>query len=222
MKQVVFDIETVGCEFDSLDDQTRDYFTKFADHPDKVAEIKNSLGFYPLTAQVVAIGMLDVQLNEGAVYFQNGGQYEKFQEENVVFISGDEKEILVHFWNQLNRYEQLITFNGRIFDCPFLMLRSAMQHIRVPKNLLPYRYNNSYHIDLADQLTFFDALRRKFSLHIWCKSFGIKSPKEEGITGLQVKDLYKNGQYKEIARYCLRDVHATKELFMYWEKYLKF
>ena len=77
-------------------------------------------------------------------------------------------------------------------------------------------------MDLVDQLTFYDAMRRKFSLHIWCKAFGIKSSKEDGVTGLQVKDMFKEKRFLEIARYCMRDVQATKELFQYWEKYLKF
>ena len=46
--------------------------------------------------------------------------------------------------------------------------------------------------------------------------------KEGGVTGLQVKDLFKEGRYKDIARYCMADVVATKKLYQYWEKYIKF
>ena len=87
---------------------------------------------------------------------------------------------------------------------------------------MPYRYSFNEHVDLQDQLTFYDAMRRKFSLHMWCQTFRIKSPKAEGMTGLQVKDYYKDGRYFEIAKYCMGDVVATKELYRYWERYLKF
>ncbi len=222
MKRIVFDIETAGQDFELLDEFSKEYFLKFADNPEKIKEAKEALSFYPLTAQIVAIGMLDVDGAQGAVYFQNGGRpQEKFKENNIAYVSGSEGEILTHFWNQLRRYDQFISFNGRVFDCPFIMLRSAMNHIRAGKNLMPYRYNHNCHIDLADQLSFYSAMRRKFSLHMWCKAFGIPSPKEGEVTGRQVKDLFKEGQFKAIARYCMRDVRATKELYGYWEKYLR-
>jgi predicted PolB exonuclease-like 3'-5' exonuclease len=223
MNKVVFDIETVGQDFDLLDETSKEYFLKFAETDEAKEEAKNSLSFYPVTAQIVAIGMLDGETDSGFVYFQNGGKKpEKFTDGNVSFISGSEKEILNSFWAQMKKYPQFVTFNGRVFDCPFIMLRSAINGIRTTKNLVPYRYSHNEHIDLSDQLTFYDAMRRKFSLHMWCKAFGIESPKEQGMTGLQVKDYFKEGRYQEIARYCFADIRATKELYQYWEKYLKF
>lgn len=223
MPTIVFDIETVGDHFESLDEISQEYFLKFAKNEEEIEEIKNSLAFYPLTGQIIAIGMLEVESSKACVYFQNGGSAkEKFVEGDVTFISGTESEILNHFWNQMNRYSQFVTFNGRMFDAPFIMLRSAINQIKATKNLVPYRYAHNTHIDLADQLTFYDALRRKFSLHMWCHAFGIESPKEGGISGLQVKDFYREGRYQEIARYCLKDCVATKKLYQYWDQYLKF
>ena len=222
MKRVVFDIETLGEDFEQLDELSKEFFLKFAETDQKVEEVKQSLSFYPLTAQIIALAMLEVDSGKGAVYFQNGQQDpEKFKEGDIIYISGSETEILAHFWNQLKRYEQIVSFNGRVFDCPFIMLRSAINHIQASQNLLPYRYNNNYHIDLADQLTFYDALRRKFSLHMWCRAFGIKSPKENGVTGLKVKEFYRLGQYHTIARYCMDDVIATRKLYEFWVNYIK-
>jgi len=223
MAKIVFDIETVGHDFELLDDTSKEYFLRFAETDEQIEEAKNSLSFYPLTAQIVAIGMLEVESEKGAVYFQSpGGKDKKFTEGNITYIPGTEQEIITHFWNQLQRYDQFVTFNGRMFDGPFIMIRSAINKIRATKNLVPYRYNHNLHIDLADQLTSYDAMRRKFSLHMWCRAFGIKSPKEEGVTGLQVKGLFKEGRYKDIARYCVRDIQSTKELFQYWDSYIKF
>jgi hypothetical protein len=86
---------------------------------------------------------------------------------------------------------------------------------------MPNRYHLS-HTDLLDLLTFYGAVRRKFSLHMWCKAFGIESPKEEGVSGYEVHDLFQQQEYLTIAKYCAGDLYATKELFEYWEKYIKF
>ena len=222
MATVIFDIETVGQDFELLDSTSKEYFLKYAQTDAEKEDAKNSLSFYPITAQVVTIGMLEAEGDKGFVYFQNGGKAERITEGEISYESGTEKEILIKFWEQMKKFPQFVTFNGRVFDCPFLLIRSAIHKIRPTKNLMPNRYSAATHIDLMDQLTFYDALRRKFSLHMWCKAFGIESPKDDGMTGLQVKDYYKSGRYKEIARYCLGDIRATKKLFQYWDQFLKF
>ncbi len=221
MPKIIFDVETVGKDFELLDDVSKEYFLKFADTDAKKEEAKNSLSFYPLTAQIVAIGMLDSESDKGYVFFQNGEKKEVFKEGDIQFVSGNEKEVLNNFWKVMKDYSTVITFNGRAFDGPFVMLRSAILKIKPTKNLMPPRYGHLVHVDLQDQLSFYGAMYRKFSLHMWCKAFGIKSPKESGITGLDVKNLYKEGKFVDIARYCVGDLYATKELYGYWEKYIK-
>ena len=54
-----------------------------------------------------------------------------------------------------------------------------------------------------------------------CKSFAIESPKEHGVTGLDMKQLIEEKRFREIVKYNLRDLQATAELFRRWEKYLK-
>jgi hypothetical protein len=84
-----------------------------------------------------------------------------------------------------------------------------------------YRYDAGVHCDLMEQLNFYGATR-KYTLDFYAKSFGIKSSKDEGIDGSMVGDLYKEGKYLEVARYCVRDLVTTKEIFERWEKYLSF
>ncbi len=223
MATVIFDVETVGVDFEKMDETSQDYFLRFAKTDQEKAEAKDSTSFFPLTAEVVAIGMLEAETEKGFVFYQNGEMFPSKQVEgDITYVSGSEKEILSQFWGQLKNYSLVVTFNGRVFDCPFLMLRSAMNKVRPSRNLMPYRYGFKEHVDLADQLTFYDAMRRKFGLHMWCRSFGIPSPKEGGVDGLQVKGMFKEGKYLEIARYCLGDIRATKQLYSYWDKYLKF
>lgn len=222
MSRIIFDIETTGKDFGSLDKNTQDYLLRWAETEEDIKDVKESLSFYPLTGEIITIGLLNPETDKGAVYFQapeSGGS--AFEENGIKFETGTEKEILEKFWNTVKSYTQFITFNGRGFDCPFILIRSAVHKIKPSKDLMPNRYNGP-HIDLLDQLTFYGASRRRFSLDMWCKTFGIKSPKEDGITGYEIKDLFLNKRYVDIAKYCLGDIRATKELFYCWENYIKF
>lgn len=222
MSRLIFDIETVGREIDSFDKDTQDYLLKWAETEEEAREVRESLSFYPLTAEVITIGMLNPDTLRGVVFFQAAdGSQHSFEEEGISYKSVTEKELLEGFWNTIKSYDQFITFNGRAFDCPFLMIRSAVHNIKPSRDLMPNRYGST-HIDLLDQLTFFGATRRRFSLDMWCKTFGIKSPKADGITGYEVKNMYLAGRYVDIARYCLGDLKATKELLEHWEKYIRF
>ena len=84
---------------------------------------------------------------------------------------------------------------------------------------MPYRYESRIHCDLLEQFTFYQATRR-FSLDFYCKSFGIPSPKEGGITGLDLKDLFEQKRFREIAGYNLGDLVATAELYRRWDRFM--
>lgn len=221
-KKLVIDIETIGTDFDTMDDISKEYILKFAETEDDIKAAKEGLGLSPLTGEIVAIGMLNPDTNRGAVYYQSPDvPQESLEEDGIEYVADTEEGILKRFWETVKHYDQIITFNGRGFDAPFLILRSAIHSIKPTKELMPNRYNLS-HTDLIDVLTFYGAVRRKFSLHMWCRAFGIKSPKEEGVTGYEVPELFKGRQYLTIARYCVGDLYATKELFEYWNNYVRF
>ena len=221
MSRIIFDIETAGKDFDDLEPAVQEYLLRWADTEDEKKEVKDSLSFYPLTAEIVTIGMYDPDNNKGVVFFQNNADpLLPFEEKDMRYETGTEQEIIRKFWDTIKGYKQFITFNGRGFDCPFILVRSAVHKIRPARDLMPNRYGDT-HIDLFDQLSFFGATRRKFSLDMWCRTFGIKSPKSEGITGYEVKDLYQAGRYLDIARYCAGDLKATAELLAVWDNYLR-
>ncbi len=229
-KKIIIDIETIGKDFESFDNLSKEYILKYAETEEEIKEAKEGLAFSPLTGEIIAIGMLNPVTDKGAVFFQAsrdrdvpaGNPPVHFEENDVQFISDTEEGILKKFWEAVRHYDQIVTFNGRGFDAPFIMIRSAIYKIKPTKELMPNRYSITSHIDLLDQLTFFGSVRKKFSLHMWCRAFGIKSPKQEGITGHEVKDLFNEGRYMEIARYCVGDLYATKDLFEYWDKYVRF
>lgn len=222
MSRIVFDIETLGYPLESFDPMEQDYLMKNADSEEKRDAEVQKLSLYPLTARIISIGMLNPDTGAGKVMYQSA-EREGFlsNDGSVEFQSGEEKELLTWFWETIQKYSQFITFNGRGFDCPFIMLRSAILSISPTRNLMPYRYDASVHCDLLEQLTFYGAVRR-FNLDTYCRSFGIPSPKSEGITGTDLGRLFNEGKFREIALYCFRDVKATAELYARWERYLHF
>ena len=238
MPRLIFDIETVGVEFDSLDDKSQELLLRFAETPEDAEAVKEGLGFSPLTGQVVAIGVLNPETAKGAVYLldpvrTNGSQGDPTsngagpENKDVQYIPHkNEKDLLKSFWDAAAHYDQFVTFNGRSFDAPYLMVRSAVNKIKPAKNLMTYRYESEQygkiitHLDLLDRLTFFGAVRRKGNLHMWCQAFGIESPKSKGVSGDDVARLFKEKKYMTIAEYCFDDVLATEKLYEYWEKYI--
>jgi DNA polymerase elongation subunit (family B) len=220
MARVIFDIETLGYPFESFDEVQQEYLLKFADTEEKRTETIQKLSLHACTAQTIAIGMLNPDTNSGKVFYQNSKSERFFSEDQKIeFIPGDESFILTSFWEMLARYDQVISFNGRSFDGPFVMLRSALLGIRPSKNLVPYRFSAEKHCDLLEQLTFYGATR-KFNLDFFTKAFGIKSPKSDGITGLDLGTLWSEGRHREIAIYCAGDIIATAELFRRWDEFL--
>ena len=217
MGAIVFDIETVGVDFDGLSEATQENLLKRAETDEEKQAVRESLGLYPLTGEIVAIAMLEAETDNGVVFFQAPNEkIENFSEENVDYIVCSEKEILENFWRQVRAYNQIVTFNGRGFDCPYVMIRSGINKLKASKDLMPYRYDTKIHIDLFDQLGFYGATRRGFSLHMWCEAFGITSPKVEGVSGGDVRKLYDDKKYTDIAQYCMRDVVATRDLYLAW------
>lgn len=233
MPKLVIDIETIGENFDLMDEVTKNGLTKWVkmeygegtpEYENALAQLKDGMGFSPLTGQIVAIGMLDVEKDKGAVYYQSPGKKEKdFEKNGIMFRAMDERTMLENFWKGMNNYNQVITYNGRAFDIPFINIRSAVHKIRPSMNLMPYRYaNDTTHLDLYDQLTYYGATRRKGTLHMFCRAFGVNSPKANGIDGDDVAQLFREKKYKDIAQYNMDDIRATKELYLYWERFLKF
>jgi len=220
MSHIVLDIETLGFPIESFDETQQKYLLKFAETDSDRIETIQKLSLYPTTAQIIAIGMLNPETNHGKILFQSDDPLDYYSDDEFIhFKSGTEKEIIEQFWLDIGHYDQFVTFNGRAFDCPFLMLRSAILQVLPTRNLMPYRYDASIHCDLLDQFTFYGALR-KFNLDFYCKSFGVESPKMHGVTGLDMKQLTEEKLFREIAEYNLRDLRATAELFRRWEKYL--
>lgn len=234
MARLVFDIETSARPVTELDDAQREYLFRDATKlPDAAArearetEILQQLNLWPLTAQVVCIAMLNADTERGQVLFLAEDFEPEPESGPVQYVAcPEEAELLAGFWAVAPRYEQVITFNGRGFDVPFLYLRSALLHVPITrKDWLGYRFQTEPHCDLADQFTFYgvsgrEGAARRFNLDSYCRAFGVESPKSHGVTGLDVSRLLAEARFREIAEYCLRDVRATLLLYRIWRERL--
>ena len=226
MRKIVFDIETCSFPFETLSESQQEYLLRYAEKEidGKIKEIKiddaiRYTSLYPFTAKLISIGIYDVEKEKSYVYYESNQPEEWISEKNVHYKGLNEVEMLNSFWRIVELADQIITFNGRNFDAPFLMIRSAINRIKPGKNLVPKKFDSTFHIDLLDQFTYF-GLTRKFNLDFYCQSFGIDSPKTKGISGMEVKTLYEAGRIKDIAVYCADDIYATFQLYKIWNEYL--
>jgi hypothetical protein len=235
MHHLIFDIETAAIPFDHFDPTQQEFLVRGSRNEEERQRQIDMMSLNPFTAQVVAIGMMHFSEGESAptccVYSTGSEPADDRLDDGATWRVRSEKEVLEKWWEvvaynqQRNSGLHLVTFNGRHFDCPFLMLRSALLRVRPTRNLMDgTRWNYQRHTDLADELTFHSNERfgamRKLNFDFYCTSFGIASPKREGISGYDVPRFYLEGRYREIAEYCLRDVKATRELYGIWRDYL--
>lgn len=237
---LVFDIETVGLPFDSFDEAQQEYILRYTTTPEEKERKVGELALSPITGQIVTIGMrmmkstpdgwqprevaymLDPALN------YDDGVVESTLPSGATAYASCETLLLENFWKLLaaNAGIHLVSFNGRGFDAPWLMLRSAVLGIRPSRNLMDgTKFSYANHTDLLDKLTFYNrsssGATRAFNFDFFAKAFGVTSPKAAGVDGSKVSDLFSKGMYSEIAEYCLRDVKATWELYCKWEELLK-
>jgi len=235
MPKLVIDIETVGKNVKDLDNISQDYFKHWAENSAadekelefELKKIEEGFSLSPLTAEVVCIGMLNPESEKGLMYYQNPVEpNKKFEDQNVQIEAMSEVDMLKKFWGHVKSYDEFITFNGRGFDIPFLLIRSAAHKIKPSKNLMSNRYLSSQftgakHIDLQDQLKFYGAVYgRGYNLHMYCQALGIKSPKSQGVSGAHVKEMFADGRYDDIARYNINDLYATAELYKIWQEFI--
>ena len=220
-KTLIVDIETAAFPFDSFDETQQDYLTYFANDAESEEKEKEKLALWGLTTEIVAIGLWDLEREKGTVLYQHPeGEPGQSSDGRVKFYPVDETEMLQRFWRGVGYYQQFVTFNGRRFDYPFLLHRSAIRNVQANRffvqQFLKSRYNSRPHCDLLDQLSFHGAFSRRFSLDFYCKSFGIESPKEQGMNGKDVTPYFRDGRYRDIAEYCVLDLIATAELYKRW------
>jgi hypothetical protein len=222
MSTLVFDIEVAGFPWEEVDEITRGYLVNRERNPERRESVPERTALFTGMGKIIAIALWSIEADRGLLLLegeQEGDsehEWEKVPDSKI--YRGDERAVIEMFWNKVGspagggRPPRLVSYNGRGYDGPMLMVRSAQLGLRPSRNLLPYRYSMAEHCDLFDALSFFGATRDRYSLDYWCRRFDIESPKGS-IDGSQVGPAYRAGRIEDIGEYCLRDVRATGRLF---------
>ena len=217
MKKLVIDIETVGTPWEEHDSYVREDLLKGLTE-EGAEEARRAGGLSPFRGKIVAIGVIRLDDRRSCALYEVPGQSDLRVEKNGnrTWISGTERQILEKFWEFFDSDSRFISFNGRQFDGPFLMIRSAINGVVPKRDLVGYRYGFHPNCDLREALNFFgttNSRQFKFNLDLACKAFGVQTSKGEGLDGRSVETWYRAGRHREIADYCLEDVRATAELY---------
>lgn len=224
MSTITFDIEVAGFPWDEVDEITRGYLLNRERNDPGRESLPERMALFPGLGKVIAIGLWLVEEDRGLMLLEGDGDGQTRDWEAVPgskIFRGSEREVLEKFWEIVGseKRSRLVTFNGRGYDGPILMIRSAQLGTVPSRHLLPYRYDISDHCDLMEIFSFHGATRDRYSLDYWCRRFDVESPKGS-IDGSQVGRAYREGRIDDIGEYCLRDVRATAELYRKVEKTL--
>ncbi|CRF45294.1 3'-5' exonuclease [Helicobacter heilmannii] len=137
----------------------------------------------------------------------------------------DEKALVADFLAFFNRHQpKLVTFNGRAFDLPLLMLKALAYNLNAHTfytrgdkwENYRYRYSEEYHTDLLDSLAHFGPARG-LNLDGVCAVCNL--PGKFDVSGDQIYQLYYQDppELERIHSYCQSDVLNTYWLYL---KYL--
>ncbi len=183
----------------------------------ELQEERSGSSFLPLPFhQVVAIS---------AVICDDFGRYKK-----VSSIEGENEETMIaNFLSFIEKHNpKLVSFNGRNFDMPMLLIRamkynlSCSAYFETDNRALNkskwdnyrYRYSDRFHVDLMDHISEFGAARG-LNLNLLCAMMGI--PGKFDVSGDEVHRLYYENKIEEIQEYCESDVLNTYWLYLKYE-----
>lgn len=212
---LVFDIETVGKNFEELDEKEQRYLLdNLEKYEEDKKKVKLKTGLYPIFGTVCSVGCYNPDSGKGVVLIVSDKELKPAKDSFEYKIFSNETELLKAFWEIAQKYEIFVSYNGESFDFPYLIIRSGIMKIKVPIEIKRYGEN---HIDLMNKIK---QNNHSFKLEFLCRAFGIEDPKRQGVDGGEVDGLYKSGKHQEIADYSVRDVVATSELYKIWKEYM--
>ncbi len=142
-----------------------------------------------------------------------------FEAEPEVGIDARELEVLARFGGYVNEQKPtVVTWNGRRFDLPVLMLRSMRAGLPQPWYYqgrdVRYRFTEAGHCDLADAMSDYGATG---GLHLDGMAKLIGLPGKFGdIDGAGVGAAFAAGRIRDIGSYCMADAAQTAMLWLRW------
>lgn len=185
-------------------------------------EALNGSSFLPLTFHKI--------ISISALICDDFGNFIKIGNYAQSVESRGEREILSEFINYLNKNNpKLVSFNGRAFDLPLIMLRAMKYNISAesyfesdnPKfnknkwDNYRSRYSENFHIDLLESLGSF-GMARNMRLDVVAKMLGF--PGKFDTKGDEVyKIFYEEKNLSKIDSYCQSDVLNTYLVFLKYQ-----
>lgn len=111
---------------------------------------------------------------------------------------------------------RLVTWAGRFFDIPVLLWRAMYYGIQADwiHEAMGPRFREDVHIDLADQLSYFNSTHKTKLLH---SAQALRMPGKETMDGSMVDQYYEEGKLEEIKKYCFHDVFQTAVILLRWK-----
>ena len=116
----------------------------------------------------------------------------------------------------------IVTWNGRSFDIPVIVLRCLRYGIQMPwyyhgKFGPRYRYNDGSHRDVMEDISNFGATKN-LSLNDVAQVIGL--PGKMDVAGAKVQELWEGGRQVDVENYCMTDVVQTAFIWLRHE-YMK-
>ncbi|ACK86390.1 conserved hypothetical protein (plasmid) [Methylorubrum extorquens CM4] len=174
----------------------------------------------PAWHRVVAVSFVEAKLVES-----REGQGEAYR--IVSCRSGgdpnwNEERLLRTFWRffEAGRY-RIVTWNGRAFDIPTLLMRSMLHGIAAPSwfrrgtRWAGYgsRFESEWHVDLMDAMACFGATSR-MTLEEAAAMIGL--PGKLGEHGSEVGGMVERGEIERVRAYCETDCLNLYLLYLRW------
>ncbi|HEV7858770.1 MAG TPA: hypothetical protein VGO91_09100 [Pyrinomonadaceae bacterium] len=131
-------------------------------------------------------------------------------------FNGDEREILIAFWQMLKNFRQhvdrVVGHNLFDFDLKFIYKRSIVHGVKPSVELSFARYRNQ---PLFDTMCEWErwGYGSRISLDRLAHVLNLPSSKSDGVDGSHVCGLYTSGEHEKIYDYCLRDVELTRLIY---------
>lgn len=126
----------------------------------------------------------------------------------------DEARILRAFWKLVRdfdaRRDLLIGFNLLDFDLHYICTRSVIKRVRPSIDVCFARYRQR---PVFDCMWAFTHWRHRISLDNLASVLGLESPKQNGMDGSRVYDLFVEGRHQEIADYVMRDCECARAIY---------
>jgi hypothetical protein len=143
----------------------------------------------------------------------------RFKRLGVMGEGKPEERFLADFHDFMGRYRPvLVTFNGRRFDMPVVVLRSMVHGLTMGWYFSSQEYRRRYeptrHLDLCDALSEHGAGRFP-ALGDMAAALGL--PGKLGMDGGDVLEVWRGGDMDRIHAYCLMDVIQTAFVLMRWK-----